>query len=75
MRALHDRQIAHAFLDVVGQEPLPPESPLWSTPHLALMPHASAISVEYLDLWFEELASELREAGADQLPNSANRRS
>jgi D-2-hydroxyacid dehydrogenase (NADP+) len=51
--------IAHAFLDVFEREPLPESSPLWSAPNLALTPHASAISSEYLDLWFEELAPEL----------------
>jgi len=36
---------------------------LWTTPNLYLTPHASAISAEYLDLYFEELAREL--AGLD----------
>jgi phosphoglycerate dehydrogenase-like enzyme len=38
---------------------LPPDSPLWTTPNLELLPHASAISSEYLELWFEELTGEL----------------
>lgn len=48
-----------AFLDVFEREPLPAESALWDAPNLALLPHASAISSEYLDLWFEELAAVL----------------
>jgi D-2-hydroxyacid dehydrogenase (NADP+) len=60
VRALEAEQLAHAFLDVFEQEPLPEDSPLWHTKNLALMPHASAISAEYLDLWFEELGPELR---------------
>jgi phosphoglycerate dehydrogenase-like enzyme len=58
VRALNAGRLAHAFLDVFAEEPLPRSSPLWDTPRLALMPHASAISREYLDLWFEELAAE-----------------
>ncbi len=60
VRALESGNIAHAFLDVFAEEPLPPDSPLWSVPGLALMPHASAVSAEYLDLWFAELDAELR---------------
>jgi phosphoglycerate dehydrogenase-like enzyme len=60
VRALGEGKLAHAFLDVFEVEPLPRDSPLWSVPNLHVMPHASAISSEYLDLWLEELASELR---------------
>jgi phosphoglycerate dehydrogenase-like enzyme len=59
LRALESGTLAHAFLDVFEREPLPADSPLWDAPHLALTPHASASNAEYLDLWFEELASEL----------------
>lgn len=58
VQALNAGRIAHAFLDVFEQEPLPASSPLWDTPRLSILPHASAISREYLDLWFEELATE-----------------
>jgi len=57
--ALSRGEIAGAFLDVVAPEPLPADSALWTTPNLYLTPHASAISAEYLDLYFEELAREL----------------
>jgi phosphoglycerate dehydrogenase-like enzyme len=60
--ALVAGRISAAFLDVVPEEPLPASSPLWSTPNLYLTPHASAISAEYLDLYFEELAGELSRA-------------
>lgn len=59
VRALAGGKLAHAFLDVFEREPLPADSPLWDAPNLALLPHASAISAEYLDLWFEELGVEL----------------
>ncbi len=59
LRALHEGRLAHAFLDVFEQEPLPADSPLWDAPNLVLTPHASAINAQYLELWFEELAVEL----------------
>jgi len=59
LRALGTGRLAHAFLDVFEQEPLPTDSPLWDAPNLALTPHASAINAEYLELWLEELAAEL----------------
>jgi phosphoglycerate dehydrogenase-like enzyme len=62
-QALVERRIAGAFLDVQPEEPLPPSSPLWSTPNLYLTPHASAISAEYLDLYFAELSSDLSTIG------------
>jgi D-2-hydroxyacid dehydrogenase (NADP+) len=58
-QALAAGSIAGAFLDVVPEEPLPVGSALWTTPNLYLWPHASAISAEYLDLYFEQLAREL----------------
>jgi D-2-hydroxyacid dehydrogenase (NADP+) len=62
-QALVEGRIAGAFLDVQPEEPLPASSPLWTTPNLYLTPHASAISAEYLDLYFEELAGELATLG------------
>lgn len=59
VQALESGALAHAFLDVFEHEPLPADSRLWDAPNLALTPHASASNAEYLDLWFEELASEL----------------
>jgi phosphoglycerate dehydrogenase-like enzyme len=57
--ALSHGRIAGAFLDVQPEEPLPKSSPLWAAPNLYLTPHAAAISAEYLDLYFHELAAEL----------------
>jgi len=57
--ALDAGRLAHAFLDVFEHEPLPADSPLWATPRLAISPHASAISSEYLELWLDELGPEL----------------
>jgi D-2-hydroxyacid dehydrogenase (NADP+) len=62
VRALTEKRLAHAYLDVFETEPLPDDSPLWNTPNLAITPHVSAVSGEYLDLWFEELVPALKRA-------------
>ncbi len=53
-RALARGRLRAACLDVFGQEPLPAESPLRAAPNILLMPHASAIAPEYLDLFLDE---------------------
>lgn len=55
------RELAGAVLDVVEPEPLPPDSPLWTTPNLIITPHISCDDAEHynditLDLWFTNLA-------------------
>ncbi len=42
--ALRERRIRGATLDVVSQEPLPPESPLWALDNCVLTPHDSGWS-------------------------------
>ena len=54
--ALSSGRIGGACLDVFDEEPLPAESVLRNAPNLLLMPHASSISPEYMDLFIEELA-------------------
>jgi len=49
--ALHSGQIAAAVLDVFRTEPLPPDSPLWSTPNLLITGHVAARS------WPQDIAS------------------
>lgn len=39
--ALDSGQLAHAALDALWPEPLPPESPLWSHPKITIMPHVA----------------------------------
>lgn len=51
--ALEQGQIAHAILDVVEEEPLPKEHPLWETKGVTITPHLSGISPHYLRRAFE----------------------
>lgn len=39
IRALEEKQVAAAGLDVTREEPLPPSSPLWTLPNVLLTPH------------------------------------
>jgi glyoxylate/hydroxypyruvate reductase A len=41
IRALDSGQLAHAALDALWPEPLPPESPLWTHPRVTIMPHVA----------------------------------
>lgn len=42
--ALRSGQLAGAFLDVFGMEPLPAESPFWDLPNVIVSPHSAAAS-------------------------------
>jgi phosphoglycerate dehydrogenase-like enzyme len=46
--------LSGAILDVFDPEPLPPGSPLWSTPNLVVMPHCSSDDLDrYIPLTFD----------------------
>lgn len=45
VKALKGKEIAGAILDVVKEEPLPPQSELWDCPNLILSPHISGPSL------------------------------
>jgi phosphoglycerate dehydrogenase-like enzyme len=44
VRALKEKQIRGAVLDVFEQEPLSKDSPLWGLPNILITPHNSAVS-------------------------------
>jgi phosphoglycerate dehydrogenase-like enzyme len=48
-RALAERRIAGAGLDVFRKEPLPPESPLWTMPNVIITSHVGGMSENYAD--------------------------
>lgn len=43
--ALDGGKLSHAVLDVFDNEPLPPESPLWSNGSVTILPHISAPTI------------------------------
>lgn len=60
IRALREGWIAGAGLDVTQEEPLPPDSPLFSLPNVILTPHISGDSVHYDQRLTELFADNLR---------------
>jgi phosphoglycerate dehydrogenase-like enzyme len=42
--ALHSGQVGTAVLDVAAVEPLAPDHPLWSAPHVVISPHIAAVT-------------------------------
>lgn len=47
IRALKDKKIAGAALDVFPEEPLPKDSPLWKFPNVIISPHISGNTAHY----------------------------
>jgi phosphoglycerate dehydrogenase-like enzyme len=59
VRALQNRAIAGAALDVTSEEPLPPENPLWKLENVFITPHVSAISEHLWERQAELLTANL----------------
>jgi phosphoglycerate dehydrogenase-like enzyme len=53
---LEKNELSGAVLDVFDREPLPPDSPYWTTRNLMVLPHISCDNPDYienlLDFWF-----------------------
>jgi phosphoglycerate dehydrogenase-like enzyme len=47
-RALKEKRIAGAGLDVTAVEPLPPDSPLWDLDNVIISPHISGGMEDYI---------------------------
>jgi phosphoglycerate dehydrogenase-like enzyme len=60
LRALESRQIGGAALDVFAQEPLPPESPLWTAPNLVITPHSAGFTNRMWERHYELFSANLR---------------
>ena len=56
-KALEEGIVAGAGLDVFAQEPLAVDSPLRHAPNILLMPHSSAFSPNYMDLFVKEFVA------------------
>lgn len=72
MAALESGQIAGAALDVFGEEPLPPGSPLWKTKNLTLFPHLGGYSLGYEDRAMPTIEGNMRKFLAGDLKNMIN---
>ena len=71
-RALQEKRIAAAVLDVAEVEPLPADSPLWDVPNLLLTPHvAGGMRLEITRRKCVEMAQEnlRRYLAGEQLEN------
>jgi len=60
LRALREGTIAGGALDVLAQEPLPPDSPLWEAPNLLITPHTAAVTAKLWERHFELIRENLR---------------
>nr|WP_209463779.1 D-2-hydroxyacid dehydrogenase [Virgibacillus natechei] len=47
LKALQEKKIAHAILDVFEEEPLPEEHPFWQEESVTITPHISGVSRHY----------------------------
>ena len=74
--ALRGGRLAGAALDVVEEEPLPAESPLWTMPEVILTPHTAGVGPGLWDRVREQFAGNLRRFLAGQpLENVVDKRS
>jgi phosphoglycerate dehydrogenase-like enzyme len=48
-RALHDRSLSGAAIDVFEDEPPPQEHPLWDAPNAILTPHVAGMRPDYME--------------------------
>jgi phosphoglycerate dehydrogenase-like enzyme len=61
INALNNNKIAGAFLDVFKNEPLPISSPLRKCKNILIMPHASALTPDYINFFIEEFIMKYNE--------------
>lgn len=59
-RALNERKIRAAALDVFQTEPLPAESPLWDLENLLITPHTAALTERLWERHFGRISENLR---------------
>jgi D-2-hydroxyacid dehydrogenase (NADP+) len=70
--ALEAGRIAGAALDVYAKEPLPPDSPLWTTRNLLCFPHQGGYSEGYEDRAMPTIESNMRKYLAGDLKAMVN---
>ncbi len=68
VRALDERRLGGAGLDVVEPEPLPPDHPLWRAPHVIVSPHIAGRSdLPDIDRWVVARENLRRYAAGDKM--------
>ncbi len=73
--ALKNHRIAGAALDVFEEEPLPPDSPLWSLDNLLITPHTAAVTERLWDRHYHQIVENLKRFLAGQpLLNEVDKR-
>ena len=60
IRALQERRIAGAALDVAEQEPLPADSPLWAMENVIISPHIAGLTPQYMERIMNLFAANLQ---------------
>lgn len=60
LKALSTGEIAHAYLDVFNEEPLPEAHPFWNHENITITPHLSAVTDLYLPRGMEIFEENLR---------------
>lgn len=66
VRALASGRLGGAGLDVFASEPLAPESPLWETPNLLIIPHTGSETINYTDRALAIVAENLQRFATGQ---------
>ncbi len=73
--ALRDGRLAGAALDVVSEEPLPADSPLWGMPNVVLTPHVGGLAPGHWEGALEQFADNLEcYLGGEPLRNVVDKR-
>ncbi|KAI8782023.1 glyoxylate/hydroxypyruvate reductase A [Biomphalaria glabrata] len=70
IKAISNGWLGGAILDVLDQEPLPPDNPLWSLPNVTITPHISCQAKNSLDIVAENYVDNvLRYLRGERLQN------
>jgi phosphoglycerate dehydrogenase-like enzyme len=72
IRALHERRLAGAALDVFREQPLPADHPLWGEPRVIITPLVGGMSDIYLDQAYPIVRLNLERFLAGQLDRMQN---
>ena len=72
MRALREKRLAGAALDVFATEPLPENHPFWSMDNVIVTPHLGGFHDEYAGQALPTVVDNLRKFLAGDIDNMSN---